>query len=208
MSSGEDPKNCVICRESLAIPTRITAFDKVCKKVVIRHSCFETKRVCNYCAIQLLQLNKPKSERFIELDGARNHWVKCPLCNDQDTRVQYSNLTKANAIEVDKFAMQLLEYQVGCEACGGDTSFTQEELWEHILNECHETITKCKACSFTSTRAKVDHHYEHECLKRTWECCLCRETTVYINRKVHTSECIKWYEELIKNVKIEMDDGD
>lgn len=133
---------CYICRDNVIIPTELIGFN--CFEQNQIH-CNTFHRVCFYCGINFLQLNRNNYDRDIT--------KKCLICNE--TCNPFS-LSIDNSLKIDFLQLKQDNNEYNCQFCG-DYKNSSLKLLYHIKNECSHFIFKC-ICGTLTKKNELNLH--------------------------------------------------
>lgn len=134
---------CYICREEVIIPTELTGFN--CYKHNEIH-CNSFHRICLYCAINFLQLNRNNYERDL--------FKKCLICSEL---CNLFTLNFHNSFKIDFLQLKMDDNEYNCQFCNNYTN-TSIKLLQHLNNECPDFIYQCHCGTIVPKKSETNNH--------------------------------------------------
>lgn len=150
---------CAICLDVCVIPVEITCFGCSLPDSQ-KPSCFSFYRVCELCAIQYLEMDKPPEQR-----SESKRCLFCEsTCNPKHSILSYRK---------DYLLMQLdPNPDVPCPNADCDHRGTHALIEQHYSHECPHTIIWCQ-CNAHGTREHItSHQHRSQCVFYE-ECSIC-----------------------------------
>lgn len=135
-------QQCNICLDNVIIPVELTAFSCSKKNEI---NCYSFKRICEKCAINFFELNKP--------NNSRKNIKKCLFC---DATINPQEIFD-KPYKKDFLLMSFDENKHNCLYC--DFSGNHLDLNNHLENNCPNIIISC-LCGTNNKRniIKSDEH--------------------------------------------------
>lgn len=134
---------CYICRENVIIPVELIAFN--CYKHNEIH-CNSFNRICLYCAVNFLQLNRYNYDRDLI--------KKCLTCSEI---CNLFTLNIENSFKIDFLQIKMDENEYNCHFCN-NCSTTSIKLLQHLKTECSEFIYQCSCGTLVPKKSQIRNH--------------------------------------------------
>eukprot|EP00798_Chlamydomonas_sp_ICE-L_P027611 gene27611-7248_t len=147
--------SCPICLEVAQLPVNVTCFNG-CKGTQNRGNTCLRGVMCQHCANQAFEFQKPAEKRFVMNKGM----VRCLIC--RETKSNARQLIPSTAYHLNQNVMEVMDilgFGGHCRCC--DEKFqSQSELQVHYQRSCPQAVLECKfkGCKHACMRPEMDEH--------------------------------------------------